>query len=107
MTFLGNPGQSAWMSLGNPGSILPMPQTKKLKIIIYFTYNKPESAIPVVNAATEEECFPIFTDVEGSIDLFDMRGEAIIMDEASVSLHRELLDRNVSMSWEKTDIKLQ
>lgn len=86
-----------------------MPHTKKLKIIyiIYFTYNIPESAIPVVNAATEEEYFPIFTDVEGSIVLFDMRGEAVIMDEASVSLHRELLDRKVSISWEKTDIKPQ
>lgn len=58
---------------------------QKLNIPIYFTCEStPVRVVPVIRGTNEEDCFPIFADMNSSIYLFDAWGETIITDGASM-----------------------
>lgn len=54
--------------------------------------------LPVINLSYEEDCFPIFTDMHGSVNLPDSGGEAILIDGASMTSHLKLLNHPVLMT---------
>lgn len=53
--------------------------------------------LPVINIAYKEKCFPVFTNVHGSINLPDSGGKAELMDGTNVQL--EPLHCQVLFTW--------
>lgn len=53
--------------------------------------------LPVINVAYKEKCFPVFTDVHGSINLPDSGGKAELMDGTNVQ--PKPLHCQVPLAW--------
>lgn len=62
--------------------------------------------LPVINFSYEEDCFPIFTDMHGSVNLPDSGGEAVLVDGASMTFHLKLSNHPVLMTWKNTAVSL-
>lgn len=63
--------------------------------------------LPVVKFSCEEDCFSIFTDIHGSVNLPDSRGEAVLVDGARATFHLKLLNHPVLMTWKNTAVSLR
>lgn len=57
--------------------------------------------LPVIMLSHEENSFPIFTDMHGSINLLDPGGEAKLIDGARMTFLLKLLNHPVLMTWKK------
>lgn len=58
--------------------------------------------LPVINIAYKEKCFPVFTDVHGSVNLPDSGGKAELVDGTNVQL--KPLHRKVPLTWKNSRV---
>lgn len=61
---------------------------------------------PVINLSYKEDCFSIFTDMHGCVNLLDSGGESVLVDGASNIFHLKLLNHPVLITWKNTATSL-
>lgn len=61
---------------------------------------------PVIKLSREENSFPIFPDMHGSVNLPDSGGEAVLVDGAGATFRLKLLNHPVLMTWKNTAVSL-
>lgn len=62
--------------------------------------------LPVIKLSYEEDCFPIFTEMHGRVNLPDSGREAALIDGARMTFHLKLLNHPVLMTRKNTAVSL-